>query len=115
VLERRFDWSKRSHRRALLEDELELPDLPAVREMQRIQAAYRRNVGFSQSTATDLARSFRNLGLRLVSPNGEVVDADYQARVDGPEGGGCRVPGSAVEGDTKAGARSRRWPLPHLR
>jgi hypothetical protein len=57
VLERKFDFWLKSHRRALLEDELELPaDYPASEQLGAIQEAYRR-VGGVGPDALHLAKS----------------------------------------------------------
>ncbi len=46
VAARRFDYKRQSHRRALLEDELELAvDDSRAEELARLQAAYRRHRG----------------------------------------------------------------------
>jgi hypothetical protein len=56
VLERRFDWRNKRHRRALDEDELELPgDDPRFEDLARVQPAYRRAF---RSEAAFLARRF---------------------------------------------------------
>jgi hypothetical protein len=64
VLRQTFDWRTPSHRRALLEDELELPtDDPDRERLIELQARYREIAGCHQVRAADTAQAFRAIVL----------------------------------------------------
>ena len=61
VLERRFDRTNQRHRRALREDELQLPaDDPRGKQLAELAAAYRA-AGEDRSLSASLARSFEDV------------------------------------------------------